>query len=619
MCSYIKDQPYDLYPLPRDYESLTLDGQKQARLAVLHRQDTPQHLTEAWNFFRRVYLGGVEKLFYKNGFQESPDFHFNLVYDLGKYARNATAAPRGSAKSTVIGLEIPLLISLTRPHYEMSLGLATDRLVEERFDKIIQQFVENELIIQDFGEMKPPRGRKIWNHHQLSLMNGAIIKGLSVMGKKRGGRPRLFILDDPENDPDSEGQAAAQAVIEKFEMILFRQIIPMLESGSSIFWVGTLINRRSFLYHATCTDGDPRFDFWNRKVLRAIVYDKDDPSKASVLWPEKWSQEILEARKDEIGASAFSAEYLNEPVSPQERILIIDPRKNEYSVEGEFDWNNPLTHTGLIRWSERIDAPGRREYKDFEKPYNELVAPMYRILLFDYGQGLSQYNDYSCIAILGFDTFNTLWVLDMWLGRAKDATLLRMIYEKGLAWRPRVLGIEAVSIQMSFAEAVQDYIDEMESKIAQPWKARVFPIVYPSKVSKSQRISGLEWRYRPGRIKYPGHLAGKWPFDQLYQQTEDFTTDLALLPHDDAIDTISMCQYVVKNRGGKFIKEKKTPSLLERIRKNMPFVKGTPLLSGVSSRDISEEMLEALSRNARKSAFDKNDRRIQRGRGNIVG
>ncbi|KKK48951.1 hypothetical protein LCGC14_3139970, partial [marine sediment metagenome] len=338
----------------------------------------------------------------------------------------------------------------------------------------------------------------------------------------------------------------------------------MLESGSSIYWVGTLINRRSFLYHATCTDGDPRFDFWNRKVLRAIVYDKDDPSKASVLWPEKWSQEILEARKDEIGASAFSAEYLNEPVSPQERILIIDPRKNEYSVEGEFDWNNPLTHTGLIRWSERIDAPGRREYKDFEKPYNELVAPMYRILLFDYGQGLSQYNDYSCIAILGFDTFNTLWVLDMWLGRAKDATLLRMIYEKGLAWRPRVLGIEAVSIQMSFAEAVQDYIDEMESKISQPWRARVFPITYPSKVSKSQRISGLEWRYRPGRIKYPGHLAGKWPFDQLYQQTEDFTTDLALLPHDDAIDTISMCQYVVKNRGGKFIKEKKTPSLLER-------------------------------------------------------
>ena len=611
-------RPYPLWPLPKDYEELSSDAQRQARLAVLHNQSTAFDLVVAWDFFRRVYLAGAGKLFYKSGFEESPKFHYQMVSDLWSHGRNAWAAPRGSAKSTVIGLEIPLLLSLTRPHYEMTIGQATDRLVEERFDKLIQQFVENELIIRDFGEMKPPRGRKIWNHHQLSLMNGAIIKGLSVMGKKRGGRPRLFILDDPENDPDSESQAAAQTVIEKFEMIMFRQILPMLESGSSIFWIGTLINRRSFLYHAVEGD-DPRFNFWNRIVLKAIAYDKDDPKKVDVLWPEKWPQDFLEAEREAMGPSAFASEFCNEPVSAQDRILVIDPRKNEYSVEGEFDWNNPLAHMGKIKWSERFMEPGRRIYKEFDKPYKELVLPMYRILLFDYGQGLSQYNDYSCIAILGFDTSNTLWILDMWLGRAKDATLLRLIYEKGLAWRPRVLGIEAVSIQMSFAEAVKEYIEEMEEKVSQPWRARVFPITYPARVSKSQRISGMEWRFRPGKIKYPAHLAGKWPFDQLYQQTEDFTPDLALLPHDDAIDTISMHQYVVKNRGGKFIKEKGKPSLLERIKKNLPLVRGTPLLSGVSSAEVTSEMLDVLSQNARKSAIDKNNRRITRGRRNIVG
>ena len=611
------NRPYPLWPLPKDYEELSSDNQKQARLAVLHNQSTPFDLVVAWDFFRRCYLAGAGKLFYKNGFEESPPFHYEMVSDLGEYGRNAYAAPRGSAKSTVIGIEVPLLLALTRPHYEMTLGLATDRLAEERFDKLIQQFVENELILQDFGEMKPPRGRKIWNHHQLSLTNGAVIKGLSVMGKKRGGRPRLFILDDPENDPDSDSQAAAQVVVERFEMIMFRQIIPMLESGSSIFWIGTLINRRSFLYHAIEGD-DPRFNFWNRKTLKAITYDKDT-NEVFVLWPEKWPKEVLEARKEEIGESAFASEYCNEPISPQDRILVIDPRKNEYSVEGEFDWKNPLAHTGNIKWTERYMEPGRRVYKDFEKPFKELVLPMYRILLFDYGSGLSQYNDYSCILVLGFDTTNTLWVLDMWLGRGKDATLLRLIYEYGLAWRPRVLGIEAVSIQMSFAEAVKEYIDEMESKISTPWRARVFPITYPARVTKSNRISGMEWRFRPGRIKYPAHLAGKWPFDQLYQQTEDYTPDLALLPHDDAIDTLSMSQYVVKNRGGKFVKEKGKPSLLERIRRNLPIIKGTPLLSGVSSQDITSEMLDALSHNARKSAIDKNDRRIVRGGRNIVG
>ena len=587
-------------------------------MAVLHNQATPFDLVVAWDFFRRMYLGGVGKLFYKNGFDESPDFHYEMIYDLGEHGRNATAAPRGSAKSTVIGIEAPLLLSLTRPHYEMTLGLATDRLTEERFDKLMVQFDKNELIRQDFGNMHPPRGHGIWNHHCLSLTNGAVIKGLSVMGKKRGGRPRLFILDDPENDPDSDSQAAAQAVVEKFEMIMFRQIIPMLESGSSIYWVGTLINRRSFLYHATTGD-DSRFDFWNRKVLKAIEYDKDDPKKVYVLWPEKWSQKVLEARREEIGPSAFASEYCNEPVSAQERILVVDPRKNEYSVEGEFDWTNPLAHMGNIKWSERFMEPGRREYKEFEKPFKELVSPMFRVLLFDYGQGLSQYNDYSCIMIVGFDTTNTLWVLDLWLGRAKDATLLRMIYEKGLAWRPRVLGIEAVSIQMSFAEAVKEYIDEMESKISTPWRARISPITYPARVSKSQRIAGTEWRFRPGRIKYPAHLAGKWPFDQLYQQTEDFTMDLALLPHDDVIDTLSMYQYVVKNRGGKFTKEQGKPSLLERIRRMVPLVKGMPILSGVPTSELTDEMLDILVQNKRKSTIDQSKRRIIRGRGNIVG
>ncbi|KKK88637.1 hypothetical protein LCGC14_2741110, partial [marine sediment metagenome] len=180
------------YPLPSDYAELSLEGQKQARLAVLCNQATPNDLVTAWRFFRRIYLGGVGRLFYKNGFCESPQFHADLVYDLGSHGRNCMAAPRGSAKSTVIGIEVPLLLALTRPHYEMSLGLATDKLVEERFDKLIQQFTQNELILQDFGEIRPPRGRSIWNHHYLSLNNGAIIKGLSVMGKKRGGRPRLF-------------------------------------------------------------------------------------------------------------------------------------------------------------------------------------------------------------------------------------------------------------------------------------------------------------------------------------------------------------------------------------------------------------------------------------------
>jgi len=617
----IVQRPYPLYPLPKDYDSLTPDGQQQARLSVIRDISTPMKLVEAWDFFRRTYLAQTrEAVFYKDGFQESPEFHGQMVYDLGKYGRNAYAAPRGSAKSTVIAVECGMLLSLAIPFYEIILGLSVDKQVEERFDQIMLQFQDNELIRQDFGVLQPKRGQAIWNHHHLHLTNGSIIKGLSVMGKKRGGRPRLFILDDPENDPDSDSETSRRAIIDKFEVILFKQIIPMLAPNCSIFWVGTLIDRKSFLYRATTGD-DPRFDFWNRKVLRAIAYDKEDKSKVSILWPAVWPQETLEARKEEIGPSAFASEYCNEPISDQDKLLLIDPRKNEYTVEGDFNWKNPLANQNKIKWNEREfgEDNDHRTYTEESKRYDELVRPMFKILLFDYAAGLTSYHDYSCIAICGFDPRGTMWVLEVWLGRAKDDTLMRLIYEYGLKWQVRILGIEAVSIQKTFAEAVQEYVTEQTGQRNDSWRGRVFPITYPSKESKGQRIaSSLEWRFNSGRIKYPSHLQNEWPYNQLYAQTHDFTVDLALLQHDDVIDTIAESKYVIKTRGGKFRRDPGKPGLKERIIKRQPEVDGFPILSGVPTAEITDEMLNILSQQARKRKVPMGQRRIIRTKPRII-
>ncbi|KKN54802.1 hypothetical protein LCGC14_0588560 [marine sediment metagenome] len=611
----IIQRPHPLWPLPRDYHELSSEGQRMARVATVTMQRTPYELVTAWDFFRRVYLGQTkEQVFYKKGFQESPEFHFDMVYDLGAFARNAVAAPRGSAKSTVIAIEMSLMLALTRPFYDVMLGLSTDREVEKRFDQLQQQFQGNELILRDFGTMQPKRGHGIWSRHNLHCTNGASISGLSVMGKKRGGRPNLFILDDPENDPDSDSETSRLTVIQKFEMILFKQIIPMLEHGSSIFWIGTLIDRKSFLYRAVTGD-DPRFDFWNRKVLRARSWNKKK-KKWNILWPSKWPNEVLEARLGEIGSAAFASEYCNEPISAQDRILQIDENKNEYTVDVDsFDWHNPLVQTGLVKWAEREDKPGEiRSYTQMTKPFNEHVGPMYRILLFDHASGLGNYNDYSCVMVLGFDTTGTLWILYVWAGRAKQAALITRIYETGLAWRVRVMGIEAVGTQKDLVEVLAEKQQEEEALHGHPWRARVFPVLYPSKESKPDRIASLECRFGPGRIKYPAHLQHKWPYDQLYAQTNDFTNDLALLQHDDVIDTLAMSKYVVKTRGGKYRKERGKPGILERIRKNMPIVKGMPLLSGIPTAEVSEEMLDLLVQHKKKPDSQPHRRRIVRPR-----
>lgn len=592
----LRDRENKFWPLPANYDQLSATDQQLARLEVLRDHSTPEKFVIAWDFFKRVYLCGTkDAVLYKRGFQPSPDFHFQMVYDLASHGRNANAAPRGFAKSNVISIECVLLLLLTRPNFEIILGLATDKLVEEIFAKIRRQLEHNELILKDFGVMRPKRGDALWSHHHLSLLNGSTLKGLSVMGKKRGGRPALFILDDPENDPDSDSESSRQAVIDKFEMILFKQIIPMLESGSCAFWIGTLIDRKSFLYKALKSD-DPRFAYWNRKVYRARYEDED--GNRYLLWPEKWSWDVLEARLEEIGPSAFSSEYLNSPISDKDRILSVEERRNEYVVEGEFDWANPLTNTNKIVWNERILDRGKAQnlyYEEKEGKFDELIKPMFRFITFDKATALNSQADYSCIAVMGMDSLMTLWVLDMWLGRAPNDTLMRMIYEKGLAWQVRIVGIESVGVQKDFVEAYTVYSQERGRGGNDNWIGRVFPIKYPARESKADRIASLEWRFNSGRIKYPGHLKDDWPWTQLYSQTLDYTPDLALLPFDDAIDTVSMAKHVIKGRGSHLKRERGAPSLTDRIIKGKPLVPGMPLLSGVASSELSDTDLNILS------------------------
>lgn len=567
------------FPLPADYAELTPTGQQEARLSVLCDHTSPVKLVCAWDLFRRLYLKPMDQSFYRGGFVESPEFHYQAVADLGGHGRNALAAPRGTAKSTVIGAEIPIFLALTRPYFPISLCLPTDKLVESRFDIIINQLTQNPLIIEDFGVQKPQRGNAIWNHHRLSLNCGSMIEGFSVLGRKRGARPQLFILDDPENDPDSDSQTSAQLVLEKFEKMLFRQIIPMLEQGSAIFWVGTLINRRSFLYRAICMD-DSRFQYWNRVLLEAIKYDSSGKGKTSVLWNEKWPADVLDARRKEIGDAAFHAEYLNDPVSETERVLVIKPRRNEYTVEespgSEVSYiDAPFHSKAEVVWYNRISETD--SYEEQRRSFDEWAESLFRITTVDYATGLNQFNDYSCIATMGFDTRNTLWLLDLWMGRTVQSVLTQKIYQQASKWRVKVIGVEAVAMQVWFADAVRMYVEQQQSV----WKPRVMDVKYPHGVSKADRIVGLEPRVSQGNLKYPAHLKDKYPWAHLYSQTADFTLDLALLPFDDAIDAVAMAQYVVHAPGIRAVeKSNLVLNREQRLAKGLPLVKGMRVMVG---------------------------------------
>ena len=556
--------------------------------------------------------------FYSGGFKPSPSFHFQMIKDLGQYARNAQAAPRGFGKSVVMGIEVPLLLSIGRPYFSIAIAMSTDKLIEGRFDRLSIELTENPWIREDFGVLRPKRGGAIWNKHHMHLTNGSVIEGFSIMGRKRGARPRLFIMDDPEFDSDiTGGSSGSQYIItEKYEQILFRQIVPMLVKGSGLFWVGTMINRRCLLYRS-CEEDDSRFRNWMRRVYAA---ESSDRSKS--LWEGLWPKDFLKAREAEIGKSAYSTEYLGKPLTDETKLLAIDPEFNEYNIP-DYKTMPPeetkfLLHSKqLVYWNERVRIREANSNVDFEtihkkEPIKDVFGPMYRVAIVDPAQGLTGKHDYRGVGILGYDHNNCLWVLDMWLGRVKDSAFYPILYNMAKAWQVRVIGIEAFGGQSSLVDSFGEYVDNFTEKLTAQedgrptgWVPRVVPIKPPQRLDKGSRIAELEWRFQSGKIKYPAHLSNEFPMSALYEQTENFTKDLALLRFDDAIDIVGLSNYLIHTKGRFNTQAPLQKTLIDRIRENDPLVAGIPLLSGLSVNNLTAQEIHALLAKSAESGYNK--------------
>lgn len=247
------------YPLPADYPELSLGGQREARVWVVSRQNTPEETVHAWDFLRTYYLCATpgdtrlpEGFFYRRRLP-SPPAHYRWIRDIAMHQLCAFAAPRYSAKSVVIGTELPILKVLPNHFYRVLLMLSKDEYVEERLEYIQYQLEENPLILDDFGCVKPEKGKATWNKHYMILNNRASIRGASVEGKVRGQHPDLLILDDVEQDLIQ--LADIDKFLGKLENLLFVVACPMLDAGSKMAWVGTLDHLRSFLYWV-CTSED---------------------------------------------------------------------------------------------------------------------------------------------------------------------------------------------------------------------------------------------------------------------------------------------------------------------------------------------------------------------------
>lgn len=248
----------------------------------------------------------------------TPKFHREAwsLYS-SDYPSCMVVAPRDHAKSTGLTTDYILAECLFRTSDYVILVGSTEDGAAEQLGNITEELTENEDLIREFGVKKFLRtaNTDVICEMQDGWRFRIIAKGAEqrIRGRLwKGKRPNLLVCDDMEDDEQVEN-ADRRA---KFRRWFFRAAKQALSKSGKIRVHGTILHEDSLLSRLR-----------KNKTWKHLFYSAhasfDDFS--NILWPERWSEEQLRARRQEFiedGDSAgYSQEFLNNPLDHSDAFL----------------------------------------------------------------------------------------------------------------------------------------------------------------------------------------------------------------------------------------------------------------------------------------------------------
>ncbi|MCK6483007.1 MAG: phage terminase large subunit [Phycisphaerae bacterium] len=382
-------------------------------------------------------------------------------------ARLALAAPRGSAKSTLVGLVFVLWSICHKLNRYIVLISDTADKASDFLAHVKHELVHNDLLAQNYPEVcepqrmapRPPR----WKASEIITHNDVKITALGVGQNIRGrrhveSRPDLIILDDVENRENTGTPDGRKKLSEWFN----KSILKAGTKQTQVIVIGTIPHYDSLLAGLT----DPmKSPVWTgrtyRSVLRwseaqdlwerwsAVLHRRADLNGRTgaeaardffdahrdamlvgteVLWPEMEDYYSLMLMRESEGPAAFDSEKQNEPVNPEDCLFL----------EEDFCY-----------WDDRWETEAA------------LIASLDRKLTFvgacdpSLG-GRNQHADDSAIVTLLRDMQSgTLYVLDADISRRKPDRIIEDVLAYQRLRKYARFGFEANHFQAFLADELQ--------------------------------------------------------------------------------------------------------------------------------------------------------------------
>ncbi len=491
-------------------------------------------------------------------------------------ARVAIAAPRESAKSTIVTLEyVAFLICYRLEKFIVIVSNTSDQAVVF-LRHVKDAFLRNEALRRDFPEVfrdqeKPKRSKMA--QEEIITSTGIQImargSGQSVRGFRNGeDRPTLIILDDIESN---EGIQTPESFY-KLEDWLTKAVFKAGTAKTNIVYVGTIHHYGSLLAKFT----DPhQYPGWQQKIYRSVISEAENLK----LW-EQWRrifrmiEEYEGATGEEAAHRFFKAnreEMLkgSEVLWPENRdyysLMVLKEKEGELSFNSEMQ-NDPVNerdaHFNLQEcqfWSD--------QYASAEELLNTLRNSGYVSVIgaCDPSMGGLRGDNSAIITIVKNQVDGRLYLLDADITKRKPDAILSDIIEFH-----RIRGYDRFAFETNQAQEFMG--TQLETRASEQGRPLCVVPVHHNKVDKIGRIQTLQVVLKTGMLLLSRrHLT-------LLEEMRCFPKGR----HDDGLDALEMAvklaQEVTGGLVGPVIAIRSTtrnvmpgvPDLMEQLGPDMP-------------------------------------------------
>jgi hypothetical protein len=476
--------------------------------------------------------------------------------------REATAAPRGNAKTTLRGLIRPVqrlvygqerfLVVISSRH-----DMARDKVKE------IRHALEREAITRVFGAQKGPK----WNDADfvttaqegrpparvLAASPGSQIRGLNWQGQ----RPSLIILDDAEHS--EHVHTVAQR--EKFWRWLTSDILKLGSPRTNVDVVGTILHEKSLLARLLETPG------WRGRKYQAVLRWADE---APHLWAE-WRERFCRADRPRDQAAAEARAFFE---AHRDAMLaghdVLWPEREPY-----YDLMVMLVMEGETAFAtEKQNEPsdiGDRPFRLEDAAYVTLIPEGLQradgsILLWheltDYAaywdpalglrDGAEGEPDYSCCVVGAKDTHGFFYVLDTYLSNTDPPdvqclAVARLLYQ----WQVPKIGVETIAFASLLVPDLKEAMAQVLLEAGEPAGSVTMAQILEVRTQRNKelRIATLVPVVNNRWLAFTADLPGEF-----FRQFRVW----AAIPESDADDACDATEGLIRTLKGLFDKKAQT-------------------------------------------------------------